>query len=530
MIGQMDGEQGGNPPAGWYADPSGQPAWRWWAGDQWSGHLAPMALPYPSGGGSERQVAAFLQTKQARLDGFIAVAVWIWVAVGIAGVLLNWANADYYRALWHWWHASLHARSVGVPAPAQPRPPLSMSLFSLVSLGLLAVEVFFFIWQYRAATVARSLRYSALHSPGWGVGCWFVPVVNLWMPYQAIRDCLPSGHARRRQVLYTWLLFLLTGFLVPARLVAQIGAPPAGVVLSLISIGVFIAVGLNAYRVVTAIATDHRDAVVVSTSSAVDGGSYPSAVQPVYVQAPTTPYPQYPGYPERPALPATSGLAIASLVLSLLWIFGLGSLLAIVFALVALRQIKASNEAVGGKGLALAGLIVGICGLIGAVGFFLIVHNVSRISSEPQPPPSTQPTFTVPAPTAQPRTTLPVPANTQNTVNPLGVTLNVANPSRVGFSKVLVLDVAYPETIGYLSFAVASVGVCAGRGGSETGPSSYAFVLGVGGGQKVHTSTNAIPSLGPDRCTDAELYFEIPHGSKPMYVAYDQYRWLIPAH
>lgn len=530
MIGEMDGtEQGGSPPPGWYADPSGQPGWRWWAGDQWTEHLAPVAASYPVGGARDQHLAAHLQTQQARLDGFIAVAVWIWAAVGIVGVLLNWANADYYRALWHWWHAALHASSIGVPAPAQPRRPLSSALFSLVSLGLLVVEVFFFIWQYRAATVARSLRYSARHSPGWGVGCWFVPVVNLWMPYQAIRDCLPSGDARRRQVLYTWLLFLLTGFLVPARLVAQVGAPPAGVVLSLISIGAFLAVGLNAYRVVTAIATDHRDAVIVSTATVVDGGSYPSAVQPDYVQAPTH-HSQYPGYTEGPALPATNGLAIASLILSLLWLFGLGSLLAIVFALVALRQIKASNEAVGGKGLAFAGLIVGICGLIGAVGFFLIVHNVSRISSEPQPPPSTQPTFTMPAPTAQPRTTLPVPANTQNTVNPLGVTLNVTNPSGVGISEVLVLDVAYPDKIDSLTFAIASVGVCAGSNGSETGPSSYPFVLGVGGGQKVHTSTNAIPSLRPDQCTDAELYFEIPHGSKPLYVAYDQYRWLIPTH
>jgi Domain of unknown function (DUF4190)/Domain of unknown function (DUF4328)/Protein of unknown function (DUF2510) len=535
----MDGAEQANPPPGWYADPSGQLGWRWWAGDHWTEHVAPAAFPYPSVGGmSDQRAAAFLQGKQARLDGFIPVAVWIWAAVGIAGVLVNWANVDYYRALWHWWHAALHASSVGIPAPAQPMRPLSSSLFSLVSLGLLVIEVIFFIWQYRAATVARSLRYSALHSPGWGVGCWFVPVVNLWMPYQAIRDCLPSGHPIRRRVLYTWLLFLLTSLLLPATLVALVGAPSVGIVLAVASIGVYLAVGLNAYRVVMAIATDHRDGVVVLTSTTSSGGSNPPVVESGYVQALTTaypqgsgsPYPQYPGYQERRALPATNGLAIASLVLSLLWFFGLASLVAIVFAVVALRRIKKSNESERGRGLAFAGLIVGICGLIGAVGFFLIVSNVSHISSEPQPPPQTLPTFGVPAPTSQPLTTLPVPANTQSTVNPLGVTLNVANPSGVGFSKVLVLDVAYPETIGYLSFAVASVGVCAGHGGSQSGPSSYSFVLGVSGGQKVHTSTDAIPSLGSGACTDAELEFEIPPGSTPRYVAYNHYRWLIPAH
>jgi hypothetical protein len=266
MIGPVDAvEQGGKPPPGWYADPSGQFGWRWWAGDQWTDQFAPMAQPYSAGGAPDQYVAINLQAKQARLDGFIAVAVWIWVAVGIVGVLVNWANADYYRALWHWWHVALHASSAGAPVPAQPTRPLSTSLFSLVSLGLLVIEVFFFIWQYRAATVARSLRYSALHSPGWGVGCWFVPVVNLWMPYQALRDCLPSGHPTRRRALYTWLLFLLVSLLLPATLVALVGAPSAGVVLVPVSIGVYLALGLGAYRVVTAIATDHRDAVALFT-------------------------------------------------------------------------------------------------------------------------------------------------------------------------------------------------------------------------------------------------------------------------
>ncbi len=61
--------------------------------------------------------------------------------------------------------------------------------------------------------------------------------------------------------------------------------------------------------------------------------------------------------------PRTSGLAIASLVLGLLWLGGLGSLLAIIFGSVAVGQVNKSNGQVIGKGIAWSGLILGIIGL-----------------------------------------------------------------------------------------------------------------------------------------------------------------------
>jgi hypothetical protein len=467
VMGQMDRAE--HPPPGWYADPGGQLGWRWWAGDRWSEHFAPVSMPYPAGSTTDKGVAASLQAKQARLDGFIAAAAWIWAAVGIVGVLVNWANVDYYRAVWHWWHAALHAGSIGGPAPAQPTRPLSSSLFSLVSLGLLVIEVFFFIWQYRAATVARSLRYSALHSPGWGVGCWFVPVVNLWMPYQAIRDCLPSGHSARRHILYTWLLLLLTSLLVPATLVALVGAPSVGVVLAVASMTAYFAVGLNAHRIVTAIAADHRDALAALNSTGSDSRWDPSTAQLGYeVQAST--YPHYPGYHEGSAPPATNGLAIASLILSILWFFGLGSLLAVIFALVARSKIRASGGEEQGDGLAIAGLIIGICGLIGSVGFFLILNVTTsgidqlhrqQIQADRQPPVTSHAGHV--------------------TVNALGESVNVGDTSGSGVTEVLVQDVAYPVAEGVGTFAIASVRVCAGTGGLPSAVSSNSFRLGISG-------------------------------------------------
>jgi hypothetical protein len=61
--------------------------------------------------------------------------------------------------------------------------------------------------------------------------------------------------------------------------------------------------------------------------------------------------------------PRTSPMAFACLVLSLLWLCGIGSLAAIILGVAAIRRIARSNGALTGKGLAIAGMIVGILGV-----------------------------------------------------------------------------------------------------------------------------------------------------------------------
>jgi hypothetical protein len=61
----------------------------------------------------------------------------------------------------------------------------------------------------------------------------------------------------------------------------------------------------------------------------------------------------------------TSGLAIASVILGIVWIFGLGSLVAIALGWRALREIDASSE-LGGRGIAIAGIVIGAVGLASA--------------------------------------------------------------------------------------------------------------------------------------------------------------------
>jgi uncharacterized membrane protein len=59
----------------------------------------------------------------------------------------------------------------------------------------------------------------------------------------------------------------------------------------------------------------------------------------------------------------TNGLAIAALVCAIVWILWIGSLLGVIFGFVSLNQIRRSGGTQGGKGLAVAGIVVGFVGL-----------------------------------------------------------------------------------------------------------------------------------------------------------------------
>jgi hypothetical protein len=65
----------------------------------------------------------------------------------------------------------------------------------------------------------------------------------------------------------------------------------------------------------------------------------------------------------------TSGMAIASLILGICGI----SLFAIIFGIVAINQIKKSNGFITGKGMAIAGIILGIISIIVTIIIIAVV-------------------------------------------------------------------------------------------------------------------------------------------------------------
>src|SRR6202008_4478889 len=59
-------------------------------------------------------------------------------------------------------------------------------LAPLSTLAVLAMLVIFLCWTYRAMSNVRALGASGVDSPGWAVGCYFIPFVNLVAPYTAM--------------------------------------------------------------------------------------------------------------------------------------------------------------------------------------------------------------------------------------------------------------------------------------------------------------------------------------------------------
>ena len=81
------------------------------------------------------------------------------------------------------------------------------------------------------------------------------------------------------------------------------------------------------------------------------------------------------GYPYAPPQ-RTNGMAIASMVLGILWLYWIGSILALVFGYIAKNQIRERGEA--GGGMATAGIVLGWIG-VGFIGLALMVGIATSV-------------------------------------------------------------------------------------------------------------------------------------------------------
>jgi len=279
-----------------------------------------------------------------------------------------------------------------------------------------------------------------------------------------------------------------------------------------------------------------------------DGKWYPPEQHPNYAPPPPPNYapPRPPAYAASPSstqtLPPTvyvqvesthtNGLAIASFVLSLLWFFGLTSLLAIIFAISARRSIKRSQGRQTGDGFAIAGLIVGLLGILGTallIAIFVAAnHGLHQVDKAIQ------------------QATTPRVVAIGQTVN---VTADEAGTTS-GIRTVTVYSVTYPagdangqpDSTPGKQYAAADIQVCAGASGSQNGPDGFLFSLLFQDGQSSGVafplnpkqpdlgSFDSIPANG---CVRGFLLFEIANGTRPTKAQYGldpfhNYQWTLP--
>ena len=84
----------------------------------------------------------------------------------------------------------------------------------------------------------------------------------------------------------------------------------------------------------------------------------------------------------------TNGFAIASLFVGIIWLFGLGSVVAIILGYVGMKQIEASAGRQGGRPIAIAGIVIGIVGLASLgilIGFVISSSHHTPLVPGPSP-------------------------------------------------------------------------------------------------------------------------------------------------
>jgi hypothetical protein len=95
---------------------------------------------------------------------------------------------------------------------------LSTVALSVAGLGLIALVSFltsailFLVWIHRANANARALGALGMEfTPGWCVGWWFIPIANLFKPYQAMREIYQASDPKQDNE--TWAASVVPSFL-----------------------------------------------------------------------------------------------------------------------------------------------------------------------------------------------------------------------------------------------------------------------------------------------------------------------------
>lgn len=83
----------------------------------------------------------------------------------------------------------------------------------LYTVVFIASAVTFIMWFRRAYYNLHQLKGNMLYGEGWAAGGWFIPVLNLYMPYQIMKDLYTGTNKLLSQNLSTCTLQLSTSYL-----------------------------------------------------------------------------------------------------------------------------------------------------------------------------------------------------------------------------------------------------------------------------------------------------------------------------
>jgi YVTN family beta-propeller protein len=181
----------------------------------------------------------------------------------------------------------------------------------------------------------------------------------------------------------------------------------------------------------------------------------------------------------RPTPDPASAWAVTSLILSILWLGGLGSLLAVVFGIIALLQIRKAKGPKKGSGLATAGIVIGVIGTVGTllvIGLFVAISHLGDIK------------ITLPAPSSY---------GLNIALSPAGTIGYVTEPAS---NRLLVLDTRTGAVTGSIRVGDTPSGLAVSPDGKQVWVVNTGLQAGPGSVSVVATDTHSVLrtiSVGP---------------------------------
>jgi|GEM_PF-2036203 len=171
-----------------------------------------------------REPPSAQQRAQRRLDSFVSpqitgTAAWVAIGLTIAMCFLT-IPASAYQV---WLYYRLENGEPVADVEAELLLPLSFLPMLAQFLLYVLSAVLFLVWIYRAHANLTPLGAARLeYSPGWAVGSFFVPILNLFRPYQIVREIWKASQPAylrpiewqqapvSSMLLTWWLLWIIT--------------------------------------------------------------------------------------------------------------------------------------------------------------------------------------------------------------------------------------------------------------------------------------------------------------------------------
>ncbi|WP_329004636.1 DUF4328 domain-containing protein [Kribbella sp. NBC_00709] len=173
-----------------------------------------------------------------------------------ASILIGLVTVTAWATAWSDWYSFHTLKTYGAdPDKLDQADLISGSLGIISALALFAAAVVFIVWLWRVRWNAEMFcRGEHRLTRGWVLGCWLVPVVNLWYPKQVVDDIVAASDPRTdphtptlkeipgTQLVWawwlTWVIGLVSGNIVQRGVLAgasQLGDLRTNVILSSVS-------------------------------------------------------------------------------------------------------------------------------------------------------------------------------------------------------------------------------------------------------------------------------------------------------